>query len=98
METIIRRMIGFSAAAVLVPFVVMGAYLAATRGGSLHSAPEVDLLFLSIGLGIGCICLWALPLKPITKIVLVLPYIAVVGGGAFFSCFWLLARCKGVGP
>ncbi|MDF1552284.1 MAG: hypothetical protein P1P84_04435 [Deferrisomatales bacterium] len=93
-----RRTVWLGAAAVVVPFAFMGAYLAATRGGSLHSTPEVDVLFLSIGLGIGCVCLWALPLKTVTKIILVLPYIAVVGGGAFFSCFWLLARCRGVGP
>ena len=93
-----QRITGLGAAAVVVPFAVMGAYLAATRGGRLHSAPEIDLLFLSIGLGIGCVCLWALPFKSVIKTVLVLPYIAVVGGGAFFVCFWLLARFHGVGP
>ena len=98
MKTRNRRMLGLGTAAVLVPFAVMGAYLVTTSGGHLHSAPEIDLLFLSIGLGIGCICLWALPLRSVTKVILVLPYVAVVGGGVFFACFWLLARSRGAGP
>ena len=98
MKTSQKKVIGLGAAALAVPFAVMGSYLAATRGGQLHSAPEVDLLFLTIGLGIGCIFVWALPLKSITKIVLVLPYIAVVGGGVFFLGFWFLAQLRGIGP
>ena len=93
-----RRIAGLGIAAVLVPFAVMGAYLATTGGGQLHSAPEIDLLFLSIGLGMGCVCLWALPVRLVTKIVLVVPYITVIGSGVFFACFWLLARVRGVGP
>jgi hypothetical protein len=98
MQTSRKKLLGLGVAAVVVPFAVMGAYLAAAPGGHPHAAPEIDLLFLAIGLGIGCICLWALPLKSVTKILLVLPYIAVVGGGVFFTGFWLLARLSGKGP
>jgi len=90
------RILGFSAAAVIIPFALMGSYLSATGGGNPHS--EVALFFLAIGTGIGCICLWALPFRSGTKIALVLPYIAVVGGGAFFFSFWFLAHLSGTAP
>ena len=98
MKPLKRRTIWLWAAAVVTPFAFMGSYLSVTRGGYKHSFAELDLFFLSIGLGIGCICLWALPLKSGTKIALVLPYIAVVGGAMFFFMFWFLDRFYGVGP
>ena len=98
MKPINRRMIWLGTAAVVVPFGSMASYLAATRGSNFHSATTLDLFFMCIGLGIGCICLWGLPFRPITKIAMVLPYIAIIGASSFLFGLWFLATFYGIGP
>jgi hypothetical protein len=94
MEKIRTKQSGFGwllVGAVVAPFSVISAYLFFTRWLSYRSTPSSDYAGLTVSVLAGAVFVAILPIRPIKRVLSLLPYVPLLAMVLFFYAFWFIA-------